>query len=259
VQRIKQVLGLPDWHLRYQQQAEWTKQQRHHIFDKIAINNAKKILDIGCGTGALEQELLGSTSAAIFPLDISLATLRYANKIISANWTCADACHLPLPDDTMDICLCHYLLLWLKDPLAALIEMKRITIPGGKILILAEPDYSHRIDHPAELEEMGRLQRESLIKQGADPDIGSSLGSLLHQAGIQVCEIGLSGGYWHPQPETSEDDMELPILELDLVDRVPSEWITNWKDLDLQARRNGERILYVPVFYAIGLVTPDKT
>jgi SAM-dependent methyltransferase len=254
VPKSKPVLGLPEWHLRYLQQAEWTKQQRNYIFDRIVLNKAKKILDIGCGTGALEGELLRSTSATIIPLDNNLSTLLYSSKTLSAHWTCADAHHLPFPKHSIDICLCHYLLLWVKDPLAALIEMKRVTIPGGNILILAEPDYLHRIDYPPELVEVGQLQRQALIDQGANPDIGFSIGGLMDQAGIQIIKVGVSGGQWTKITGDEFEQLEWDVLESDLSPNIPQSKIASWKLIDKTAKSVGKRVLFTPVFYAIGKV-----
>ena len=37
----------------------------------------------------------------------------------------------PFTNASFDLTFCHYLLLWLKDPLSAIKEMKRVTRPGG--------------------------------------------------------------------------------------------------------------------------------
>ena len=49
------------------------------------------------------------------------------------------------------------------NPLQALDEMKRVTRPGGHVLILAEPDYTHRIDFPDELEYLGKFRLNRLF------------------------------------------------------------------------------------------------
>jgi len=52
-----------------------------------------------------------------------------------------DASRLPFADGFFDLTYCHYLFLWLKHPLQALQEMKRVTRPGGWVATFAEPDY----------------------------------------------------------------------------------------------------------------------
>ena len=245
---------LSDWHSRFQQQAQWTSQLRRYLYTRVNIQQSGKILDIGCGTGVLEAELHQFTPAAITAVDIDHQSISFAARFSSAGWTCADAACLPYPSYTFDIALCHYLLLWLKAPVAALSEMKRVTRPGGHILLLAEPDYAHRIDYPTELSEPGALQRNSLLQQGANPDIGSTIGSLLSQAGVEVMETGLSGGSWQPAIENDDTNLEWQMLIEDLQLLTDKSTLAVWKKKDILARLSGTRILFIPVFYAIGRV-----
>jgi hypothetical protein len=46
------------------------------------------------------------------------------------------------------------------------------------VLALAEPDYSGRVDEPAELKSLGEWQTEALQRQGADR-LGAQLQSVL--------------------------------------------------------------------------------
>ena len=47
-----------DWHHRFVQQAHWTQDLRAYLYTRIEFDNAKHILDMGCGTGALMGETL---------------------------------------------------------------------------------------------------------------------------------------------------------------------------------------------------------
>ena len=245
---------LSDWHQRFHQQAQWTSQLRRYIYASVDIQQAGKILDIGSGTGVLEAELHQFTPAKITAIDIDHQSLSFAAKVSSADWTCADAACLPYPSHTFDITLCHYLLLWLKEPVIALSEMKRVTRPGGHILLLAEPDYAHRIDYPTELHAPGVLQRNSLLQQGSNPDIGSTIGGLLSQAGVEVMETGLSGGSWRPSIENDDTNLEWQMLFNDLKLLTDKPKMDAWEKKDINARLSGTRILFIPVFYAIGRV-----
>lgn len=242
------TLNIEDWHLRFTRQAQWTSNIRKYIYNRISFNSAKSILDVGCSTGALESEIFGETRGSITGLDIDYPSLFFAKKISDTLWTCADGLNLPFAANSYDVSLCHYLLLWLSNPLSVLLEMKRVTKDQGFILILAEPDYTHRIDFPAELTILGKMQSDSLKDQGADPGIGSSIGGLLTSAGFEVIETGLAGGQWTPQPDPTEDDMEWQVLSHDL----PGADLERYKQIDRSARLDGSRVLFVPVFYAIG-------
>ena len=41
-----------DWHKRYTQQATWTRDLRSYLFEKAGLANARRVLEVGCGTGA---------------------------------------------------------------------------------------------------------------------------------------------------------------------------------------------------------------
>jgi SAM-dependent methyltransferase len=248
------MFSTADWHSQFSQQALWTVQLRSYIYKLVMHRSDAAILDVGCGTGALEPEYSLQTDAVITSLDIDLPRLVFAREQFSANWVNGDALSLPFAQDSFDICLCHYLLLWINEPLLALEEMNRVTRSGGHVLILAEPDYTHRIDFPNEFSVLGKLQSESLGSQGADPGIGSSIAGLLDQADIEVIETGLSGGQWRPSNSTNEMENEWKTLEHDLSRIMPEEQFIKYREQDIAARQTGTRILFVPVFYAIGKI-----
>ena len=70
--------------------------------------------------------------------------------------------HIPIR--SFDIVYCHFLLLWVNDPLQVVREMARV---GQSVLALAEPDYSQRVDEPAALKPLGEWQTEALTKAGS--------------------------------------------------------------------------------------------
>jgi SAM-dependent methyltransferase len=244
-----------DWHARYLQQAGWTSKTRRYLYEKVDFTKAHRILEVGCGTGALLAEFPSLNPAEIHGLDISLENARMACRNASAaGITCGDGHHLPYPDGSFDSVFCHFLLLWVKSPITVLKEMKRITRPGGSVLALAEPDYTGRIDYPPELVQLGRWQAESLLKQGADPDAGRKLKGWFVSAGIVPIESGIMAGGWSGFPSPEEQEMEWSVIESDLAGTIPPAEIQSIKSVDEKAWASGERVLFVPTFYAWGRV-----
>ncbi len=242
-----------DWHARFVQQANWTRELRAYAFDKAGLVDARRVLEVGCGTGALLAEL--PARCAVHGLDLEPARLAEARlHAPRALLTNGDAFCLPFPAQTFDITFCHFLLLWVEYPPDVLCEMRRVTRPGGFVLALAEPDYGGRVDQPKELRSLGRWQAESLRRQGADPDLGRRLASLFAEAGIKVIETGsLRGRGTHPL-KPGEWELEWAVLEADLAGFVPAKKLQGIKKLDEEAWRRGERVLYVPTYYAWGRV-----
>ena len=242
-----------DWHSRFLQQAAWTRELRAYLFDCAGLTRAQRVLEVGCGTGAILSGL--AIPAAIHGLDLEYARLAEARTHVPAGvLTCGNAKAMPYPSGVFDITFCHFLLLWVRDPLLALLEMKRVTRPGGAVLALAEPDYDSRVDKPAALVQLGRWQAESLRRQGADPGLGSRLAGLFRQAGIRLSESGTLQEGAGCLPVPAERGLEWAVLEADLEGWVPLQEIHRMKTLDEQAWERGERVLHVPTYFAWGKV-----
>ena len=73
-------LTIQDWHNRFTIQAQWTKALRLYFFDLLKISEHEKVLDVGCGTGALLPDLEMLTPAVIYGVDISETHLHQAQK-----------------------------------------------------------------------------------------------------------------------------------------------------------------------------------
>jgi ubiquinone/menaquinone biosynthesis C-methylase UbiE len=109
------------------------------VLDLAALAGAETIADIGCGNGPYLAELarrrhrgrvLGADRS---PGMLSAASGRAAP---SARLIAGDAAALPLQDDAVDICLAMHMLYHIGDPMAAVRELRRITRPGGRVLVV---------------------------------------------------------------------------------------------------------------------------
>jgi SAM-dependent methyltransferase len=242
-----------EWHERFVQQATWTKDLRNYLFKSTRIEAAHRVLEVGCGTGAVLSDL--TSSASIHGLDLDPARLREARiHVPKAILACGNALSLPYASGFFDITFCHFLLLWVGDPLQALSEMKRVTRRGGSILAMAEPDYNSRVDKPDGLAPLGHWQAESLQRQGADPSMGRRLAELFRQAGIPIVETGPLGMDRERPAASMGRDLEWAVLESDLAGWIPAEKIQQMKRLDAEAWERGERVLYVPTYFAWGQI-----
>ncbi|RJP48312.1 MAG: methyltransferase domain-containing protein [Anaerolineaceae bacterium] len=241
-----------NWHERYTQQARWTRDLRAYLFDKAGLKSASRVLEVGCGTGAILSEM--DSPASVHGLDLSRAALAETRlHAPHVSLVHADALSIPYADYTFDITFCHFLLLWVRDPLTAVREMARVTRPQGHVLALAEPDYRQRVDKPASLAPLGKWQADALRAQGADPSFGARLAETFARAGIEVIETGTiqrSGS----EASREEREKEWAVLEADLAASVPGEDIHKMKLLDEKAWERGERVLFVPTYFVWGRV-----
>jgi SAM-dependent methyltransferase len=253
-----QSLSPQDWHARFSQQVRWTGSLQKYLFKRLGVTDTPSILEVGCGTGAFLTTLKTYTTATIYGLDKNSEFLSVASQVSPDSiLTMGDAHDLPYRKNSFGITISHFLLLWVTDPIRVVKEMVRVTRPGGMVLALAEPDYGGRIDFPIELIELGRLQQSELQSDGANPLIGRELSMIFHRANLTDVESGVLGGQWNGKFDQRDWEIEWSILQNDLEGSIPTDEVNRLKAIDLQAWNNGDRILFVPTFYAWGRVPPE--
>jgi SAM-dependent methyltransferase len=238
-----------EWELQFARQAEWTRATRAHLYRRANLLRARRVLDVGSGTGVVTEEIAARTKGQVIGLDLDPAMVAYAQgREGRAEYRTGDAHHLPFPNAHFDVTVCHFLLLWCHHPAQAAEEMVRVTQPGGAVLVCAEPDYGGRIDHP-DLP-LGLWQREVLQREGADPCLGRKLRGLFAQPAVRQIEVGLVPGLWDPVRLRAEFEAEWALWERSLAGTLPSDKVALVKAADWEAIEAGERLAFVPVFCA---------
>jgi len=244
-----------NWHNRFVQQAAWTRDLRDYLYQRAGLSAARHVLEVGCGTGVLLAELLERIQNRVVGVDLEMTRVQAsAINAPQAGLVQADGQNLPFLSGAFDLAVCHFLLLWVKKPALLLKEMQRVTRQGGAVLALAEPDYGGRIDYPDALIDLGKQQKQSLEIQGADPLIGRKLNGLFHQAGFREIETGVLGAQWSQPPSKDDLDQEWAVLQDDLRDLLDQQEIEKMRSLEINSWERGERVLFVPTFYAWGRV-----
>lgn len=142
-----------------------------------------RVLDVGCGTGILEEKLVQRHPEwTIVGIDASSRMIQRARaKRVSSNlsFVQASADELPFPDAAFDTVLSASALHYLEHPVASLREMRRVLIPGGRLNVL---DWS--LDF-----KLMRL-REAVLRR-IDPAhhrayTGKQVRGLFHEAGLTI-------------------------------------------------------------------------
>lgn len=103
--------------------------------DLASVRDRQRVLDVGCGTGALTGELvarLGSAAvAAVDPSEPFVAATRERHPGVDVRRSPAE--QLPFADATFDAALAQLVVHFMKDPVAGLAEMRRVTRRDGVV------------------------------------------------------------------------------------------------------------------------------
>ena len=153
------------------------------------LHDAARILSVGCGPGHfLEAYARYRPSAEIVGLDASPARIADARRRNEAfpnvRAAIGDVHDMPLASGRFDFVEARFLLEYLKNPLAAIDEMVRVTRPGGHVC-LQDLD-GHLAWHYPEDERIAAVhQAMALLKDtGFDAFVGRKLFALARQAGL---------------------------------------------------------------------------
>jgi len=140
---------LPDTHIPFGFVPEFASPAEHYdrfmgryavplasaLADEVGVAAGMKVVDVGCGPGALSSELAGRVGAenvaAIDPADQFVAACQQRNPGADVRQGVAEA--LPWPDDAFDAALSCLVIAFMSDADAGLREMARVTKPGGKL------------------------------------------------------------------------------------------------------------------------------
>lgn len=126
----------------------WSRQLAPRFLDWLGEPPGRRWLDVGCGTGALSSAILeAGAPQALSGVDPSEGFLATARERLGPRVELhrATAAAIPLPDAAVDVAVSGLVLNFVPDAPAALREMARVTVDGGRVAVYVW-DYAGRMD-----------------------------------------------------------------------------------------------------------------
>jgi ubiquinone/menaquinone biosynthesis C-methylase UbiE len=112
------------------------------LVETAAVQTGERVLDLACGTGVVARTVAPRVGKAgqVVGIDVNEGMLGMARTVpppsgAEMTWQQGDAASLPLPSAAFDVVLCQQGLQYFQQRAAALMEMKRVLVPGGRIAL----------------------------------------------------------------------------------------------------------------------------
>lgn len=191
--------------LKHLRERWWNDDFTEFLAETLRPRPGNRILDVGCGEGTAEVRIgrLHVSQIRLFGVDVMIERVMVAQRETAAHnqrvgFACADASNLPFRDRAFDSTFCVAVLQHIGDVDAAVRELARVTVQGGRVLAV-EPDNAARYWHSAvpagrDAFERSREFFDALDNtRGASSDhaVGPTLPTLFAKHGIEPLGVRL--------------------------------------------------------------------
>ena len=178
-----------------------------YLLDRLAAG--QELLDVGCGPGNLTVELARRVAPGrVVGVDVSAAVIETARELqastgdVGVSFVQESVYQLPFADSSFDVVHAHQVLQHLADPVAALVEMRRVLRPDATLAV-RESDYGAFAWAPLD-ERLNRwmtIYHQITRKNGAEADAGRHVVSWVRRAGFASLEVTSSNWVFHQLEE----------------------------------------------------------
>jgi len=226
-----------------------------------------RALDAGCASGWLTRLMAGmAMPGEVVGVDQSLERIEMARaravelQLTGVRFEQGDLYQLPFQEAAFDVSFSRYTFEYLQEPARALREMKRVTRPGGRVVV-ADLDGNGVFHYPIPAEVEGILSKLSgaLARAGFDPFIGRKLYHLFYQEGFQRIQVHamphhLIAGTATPA-QLENWATKLRTIRPHAIRAFPSEAAYDrFTELSLELLRRDDVLTYSTTFLVVGVV-----
>ena len=173
---------------------------RHEIIGATGIRGGSHVLDVGCGSGEF-LAMLDAAGAVPSGVDPARRMVERARSLVpAADIRQGSAESLPWPDGSFDVVTAVNALQFADDTDAALAELIRVTVPGGRVAVAGWAE--------GERNDLHVIESAVAASFGEDPPPDGELRTpgglegLVRDAGLDLLASGLVNLHW----EAADDD-----------------------------------------------------
>jgi ubiquinone/menaquinone biosynthesis C-methylase UbiE len=167
--------------------------QRMRTLEALQLKARESVLDVGCGSGLLADDMAGlvGPDGRVVGIDASPDMLSLAERrcgdLPQVRLKQSKAEEIPEGDDSFDAAACVQVLLYVPDVPAALAEMHRVLRPGGRITIV-ETDWRGTVLNSFD-DSITRRMLAAWDDAVASPNLPVRLGPLMTAAGFAAVNV----------------------------------------------------------------------
>lgn len=182
---------------RLERQSQIDDLPRH--FERFALAPDARVLDAGCGSGAMTR-LLAQRAPAGSATGVDTNT-RYlasaarqaaAQGITNISFQEGNIFDLPFAEHSFDMVWCKYVLQWVEQPALAVAEFRRVTRPGGQVVCCHFDGFG--VTHDP-VDTGFQADAAAFFPQVIDPFVGRRQYHMFYQAGLRDIRV-----YAEPDP-----------------------------------------------------------
>jgi SAM-dependent methyltransferase len=150
------------------------------------------VLDVGCGVGSIALDLAPMVAPGrVAGVDADYGQIEAARTaaaeraIENAEFHTSSVYDLPFEDASFDVVYANAVLLYLRDPVAALVEMRRVLRPGG-LAAVCDDDGATFVMSPdcPQARRAVELFEQAIVHEGGNPRSARHVRSLMLDAGF---------------------------------------------------------------------------
>ena len=170
----------------------------HNHLRHVPVPEAARILDAGCGSGAMARCFASNyVDASVIGVDIREDYLAYARRLANGEglqnveFHCGSVFRLPFADASFDVVWSKYVMQWINEPKNAVLEFRRVTKPGGVIVCCNFDGFA--VTHYPEDAEL-QPQILTVFPRLVDVHIGRKTAPIFHVCGLSNISVDFEPG-----------------------------------------------------------------